>query len=557
MPDELLYVPFARFDAEKREVWGWACSEEQAADGMVLDLDGSVEAFTGWQRNLREMHSPFKAVGTGIEFKPDYDLRRIWVGARISKGAEDTWQKILDGTLRGFSVKGDILAKETRSIARNGQNRLVPWVTRWRMGELSVVDVPSDPVGAIQQIVRSIAAADISNPDTIVRAAPNMKFGERFDQFYRNAHEPMTTSHTHEHVGYAMDASNPEKPHNHAHTHGKDGEPDASHNHSHVGVHAVDKVVRGDIPNASDVEVSDSGTHGAANGKHAHDHTGSDGETHAEEHSHDGSGDHGHDCAAAVSRAAHPQVVATDKLITEATNTLARLYVMRRGFQRVADPTTPAGTAEDADDTATESVVAELQSLIAKEKAETDADDDVEILEDALEAVQRYAAGEAKESALERRNRKEAMATVEELTGIVRNLAESVKLNGEAQTTALTTLLERVAKIEADAGGIDKVQRAADTNVENETVVGLVERVRQLEAQPIQAGPMLRTENVGVEKMFAGGKVPTDPAQIERGFEDIAMNATDPGVRERARLEVLVNSIRAVRGATHAQFAEE
>lgn len=154
-PEFQLYLPFAKVDEEQREVWGYATVDEVDSQGEVVDFDASIEAFTKWAGppnatpgesglggNVREMHQPI-AVGRLIAWAPDIERRAIWVGVRISKGAQATWEKVRDGTLRGFSVGGRKLQIRVEPLKDLG--RTVARVVKYTLSELSVVDAPSCP----------------------------------------------------------------------------------------------------------------------------------------------------------------------------------------------------------------------------------------------------------------------------------------------------------------------------------------------------------------------------------------------------------------------------
>lgn len=168
MTDESLSIsiPFQRerVDEEKREVWGWAASEAVAADGRVLSHESNVKALGDWfpRGNVREMHAQ-SAVGRAVGFEPDDAEKRIWCGVRISRGAEDAWQKVLDGTYQGFSVKGVVKRQETKILERSGRKEAVPYVTDWDMTELSLVDVPSDPGAVFSDIIRGVDLTDVAD----------------------------------------------------------------------------------------------------------------------------------------------------------------------------------------------------------------------------------------------------------------------------------------------------------------------------------------------------------------------------------------------------------
>ena len=109
-------MPIAKIDEERRIVSGFATLDNLDRQDDIVPAEASVNAFNNLQGNIREMHDATKAVGKMVEFKEDmyFDneaekmYNGVYVSAYISKGAEDTWQKVLDGTLSGFSIAGDI-----------------------------------------------------------------------------------------------------------------------------------------------------------------------------------------------------------------------------------------------------------------------------------------------------------------------------------------------------------------------------------------------------------------------------------------------------------------
>lgn len=75
----------------------------------------------------------------------DDETRRIYVRIRVSRGAQDTWEKVLDGTLRGASIgaSGVVWQRQQRRFA--GEPRWLDVATRYDLVELSLVDNPSNP----------------------------------------------------------------------------------------------------------------------------------------------------------------------------------------------------------------------------------------------------------------------------------------------------------------------------------------------------------------------------------------------------------------------------
>jgi hypothetical protein len=87
----------------KRELELCATSEALDQHGTIFDYAASKDAFTRWMGNVREMHERV-AVGRRMGVRFEDETRRIYVTIRIARGAEATWEKVLDGALRGASI---------------------------------------------------------------------------------------------------------------------------------------------------------------------------------------------------------------------------------------------------------------------------------------------------------------------------------------------------------------------------------------------------------------------------------------------------------------------
>lgn len=153
-PENLsIYAPIVRTDPKEWVIEGQVTSDQIDHYGTIFDYEASKEAFQTWRGNIREQHDSKRAVGRAIEVIPDDATRTIFLRARISKGAKDTWEKILDGTLSGFSVGADPRQVETTSIVRNGKSIPVYRVKKWN--EVSVVDNPGSPGCDFVPLVRA------------------------------------------------------------------------------------------------------------------------------------------------------------------------------------------------------------------------------------------------------------------------------------------------------------------------------------------------------------------------------------------------------------------
>src|SRR5688572_29518636 len=116
-PIELGFA-ISKIDDERREVWGTATAEVLDKQGDIIDYDAAKDAFAAWPGNVREQHDTKKAIGKCIYWSGDDEKRAIWVGVRISKSrdGEDTWQKVKEGVLTGFSIKGMALPSRPEMV---------------------------------------------------------------------------------------------------------------------------------------------------------------------------------------------------------------------------------------------------------------------------------------------------------------------------------------------------------------------------------------------------------------------------------------------------------
>jgi hypothetical protein len=155
-----LSVPFTKVNREKRTVSGFATLDNLDQTGDVVTMEASIKAFENFRGNIREMHGS-NAVGKMISFKPEtyYDpatkefYNGVYVDAYISKGAQDTWEKVLDGTLQGFSIGGKII--ESDNEVNKSTGKPVRFIKDYNLIELSIVDSPANELCNILSIQKS------------------------------------------------------------------------------------------------------------------------------------------------------------------------------------------------------------------------------------------------------------------------------------------------------------------------------------------------------------------------------------------------------------------
>jgi len=140
------FIPFAKVDAQKREVWGIVTAELPDKDDEVCDYEGSKPYYqavidemskaTGGQNlfPLREMHG-LSAAGkcVGVEFRDPE--REIFMGFKVVD--DDAWQKVDENVYTGFSHGGSVVGKMTPDPTFDGCLRYVA-----NPSEVSLVDNP-------------------------------------------------------------------------------------------------------------------------------------------------------------------------------------------------------------------------------------------------------------------------------------------------------------------------------------------------------------------------------------------------------------------------------
>jgi hypothetical protein len=79
----------------------------------------------------------------------------IYVTAYVSKGAQDAWEKCLDGTYTGFSIGGNIVDAKMEKSDDGSETRRV--IHKYDLHELSLVDSPANPLANIFSIQKMAA----------------------------------------------------------------------------------------------------------------------------------------------------------------------------------------------------------------------------------------------------------------------------------------------------------------------------------------------------------------------------------------------------------------
>ncbi len=157
----MMFAPIVRIDKKNRVVECTATSEAVDSFGTIFSYEASKRAFQNWierTANVREMHDK-KAVGKGVGVHFDDANEKISVQTYVSRShdGENSWTKIEEGILKGYSVGATNPVWGT--IERDGKK--YPYLISYELAELSLVDNPSNPDASGLVICRADGLTDL------------------------------------------------------------------------------------------------------------------------------------------------------------------------------------------------------------------------------------------------------------------------------------------------------------------------------------------------------------------------------------------------------------
>jgi hypothetical protein len=168
-----LSMPFSKVDKERRTVSGFASLDNLDKQMDIVTAEASMAAFAKFRGNIREMHQP-SAVGKMVNFKEDkyFDpetkkfYKGVYVSAYISKGAQDAWEKVLDGTYTGFSIGGRMNKwDDAYDEKSDSQIRIIK---EYDLVELSLVDSPANQFANIVSVEKVDGIDMIKGDETVI-----------------------------------------------------------------------------------------------------------------------------------------------------------------------------------------------------------------------------------------------------------------------------------------------------------------------------------------------------------------------------------------------------
>jgi len=168
-----LSMPLTKVDKERRIVSGFASLDNIDKQDDIVTAEASMDAFAKFRGNIREMHQPL-AVGKMIDFKEDkyFDpeskkfYKGVFVSAYVSKGAQDTWEKVLDGTLTGFSIGGRM--NKWDDAYDEKADKKIRVIKQYDLVELSLVDSPANQFANIMSVEKVDGVDVIKGDETVL-----------------------------------------------------------------------------------------------------------------------------------------------------------------------------------------------------------------------------------------------------------------------------------------------------------------------------------------------------------------------------------------------------
>ena len=163
-----LTMPISKVDVEKRIVSGFATLDNVDRQGDRVTAEASQKAFENFRGNVRLMHQPIPA-GKVVNFRTEsfFDAgtnkqyNGVYVDAYISKGATDIWEMVLDGTLTGFSIGGNV--KDSEPVLDAESQSTVRIIKDYDLVELSLVDSPANQLANIFSIQKDLQGGSIAD----------------------------------------------------------------------------------------------------------------------------------------------------------------------------------------------------------------------------------------------------------------------------------------------------------------------------------------------------------------------------------------------------------
>ena len=168
-----LSMPLTKIDEGRRIVSGFASLDNLDKQNDIVTTEASMAAFAKFRGNIREMHQP-SAVGKMVSFREEkyFDpetkkfYKGVYVSTYISKGAQDAWEKVLDGTYTGFSIGGRM--NKWDDAYDETMDKQIRIIKDYDLIELSLVDSPANQFASIMSVQKVDGVDVIKGDETIL-----------------------------------------------------------------------------------------------------------------------------------------------------------------------------------------------------------------------------------------------------------------------------------------------------------------------------------------------------------------------------------------------------
>jgi hypothetical protein len=166
-------MPLTKIDEGRRIVSGFASLDNLDKQNDIVTTEASMEAFAKFRGNIREMHQP-SAVGKMVSFREEkyFDpeskkfYKGVYVSTYISKGAQDAWEKVLDGTYTGFSIGGRM--NKWDDAYDEKADKQIRIIKEYDLIELSLVDSPANQFASIMSVEKVNGVDVIKGDETVL-----------------------------------------------------------------------------------------------------------------------------------------------------------------------------------------------------------------------------------------------------------------------------------------------------------------------------------------------------------------------------------------------------
>jgi hypothetical protein len=166
-------MPLTKIDEGRRIVSGFASLDNLDKQNDIVTTEASMDAFAKFRGNIREMHQP-SAVGKMVSFREEkyFDpeskkfYKGVYVSTYISKGAQDAWEKVLDGTYTGFSIGGRM--NKWDDAYDEKADKQIRIIKEYDLIELSLVDSPANQFASIMSVEKVNGVDVIKGDETVL-----------------------------------------------------------------------------------------------------------------------------------------------------------------------------------------------------------------------------------------------------------------------------------------------------------------------------------------------------------------------------------------------------